>query len=168
MTLQSEAISGNQIIAMLEENNPLAWENLYDKYASVMYGLICNLTEDKLLAEEILMNAFLELKQKQILSKIKYALLPIIMRYTHSYTIEYLKNIRITEKTFHPQKETELIHLFTTQCSSLKVAASILNITVKETKKRLQVEFLNLRIQNNTPEIVQLADDINVERLLPV
>jgi len=61
MPLQSEILSGNQIVVVLQENNPLAWEHLYDKYALAMYGLICNLTEDKLLAEEIFMNAFLEL-----------------------------------------------------------------------------------------------------------
>ncbi len=167
MTLQSEVLSGSQIIDMLQENDPLTWRHLYDKYASVMYGLICNLTEDKLLAEEILKKAFIELKQKQVLSKIKYALLPIILRYTHSYTTEYLKNISITKKTFHPPIETELIHLFTTQCSSLKEAAYMLHITEKEIKKRLQVEFQNLSMQNNTPEILHRADDINVERFLP-
>lgn len=168
MLLQKEILPGNQIIAMLKENNPLAWGHLYDKYASAMYGLICKLAADKLLAKEILLKTFIELKQKQILSKIKFALLPIILRYTHSFTIEYLKNIRITEKTIHPQKETELIHLFTTQCSSLKEAANMLHITEKETKKRLQVEFLNLRIQNNNPAIVQRVDDIKVEHFLPV
>jgi|GEM_PF-3040018 len=67
MSLPSEKISEKNIIAMLQANNPLPWVNLYDKYASAMFGLICNLTEDKLLAEEIFVNAFRELKQKQIL-----------------------------------------------------------------------------------------------------
>ncbi|MEO8116683.1 MAG: hypothetical protein ABI653_03485 [Bacteroidota bacterium] len=167
MTLQSEVLPGSQIIDMLQENNPLSWSHLYDKYAPVMYGLICNLTEDKLLAEEILKKTFIELKQKQVLSKIKYALLPIILRYTHSYTIEYLKNISIREKTFHPPIETELIHLFTTQCGSIKEAAYMLHITEKEIKKRLYVEFLHLRTQNNTAEIEHSAHDINFEHLLP-
>ncbi|MEO6135702.1 MAG: hypothetical protein ABIP35_11150 [Ginsengibacter sp.] len=159
MPLPGEKISGSQIIVMLRENNPLAWGHLYDKYALAMYGLICDLTEDKLLAEEILIKAFLELKQKQTQLKIEYALLPIILRHTHSYTIKHLKKTGITPRTLHPPKETELIHLLTTQCHSLKEAASTLNITVEETRQNLHVAFLNLRMQNNIPVIVLVADD---------
>lgn len=144
MLLPSEILPENKIIVMLQENNPLVWGHLHDKYAPAMYGLICNLTADKLLAEEIFMNAFLELKQKQTLSKINYALLPIILRYTYSYANKHLKKIRIPPNIFHPLQETKLIHLLTTQCNSLKEAATILNITVKEAKKKLRVEFLNL------------------------
>jgi len=160
MPLQSEILSGNQIVVVLQENNPLAWEHLYDKYALAMYGLICNLTEDKLLAEEIFMNAFLELKQKQTLSKIEYALLPVIFRHTYCFTINHLKTIRISPKTLNPPKEAEVIHLLTTRCNSLNEAASILNITAEETKKRLRVEFLNLRMQNKIPENAGSAENI--------
>ncbi len=163
MPLQSEILSGNQIIVMLEENNPLAWGHLYDKYAPAMYGLIYNLTKDKILAEEIFMSAFLELKQKQTLSKIKYALLPIILRHTYSYTTKHLRKIRVTPKILNPPKEAQVIHLLTTQCISLNEAASILNITEKETKERLHVEFLNLRRQNNNPENAHSNDGIYIK-----
>ena len=112
--------------------------------------LIFNLTKDKLLAQEIFMNSFLELKQT--LEKIKCVLLPVILRHTYFYTTKYLERISLTPKTINPPKEAELINLFLTQCNSLNKAASILNITVGETKKRLCVEFLNLRIQKNISE----------------
>jgi hypothetical protein len=166
MSLQNEVVSEKQIIVMLQENNPLAWVNLYDKYGSAMYGLIFGLTEDKPLAEEIFTKAFLELKQKQILSKIKFALCAIILRYTYSYTTAHLKKLGITPKKLNSPKEVELIHLLTTQCNSLNEAASILNITVRETKKRLHTAFLNLRMVNNIPTNAYSADGVYSERLL--
>jgi hypothetical protein len=114
-----------------------------------MYGLIYNLTKDKSLSEEIFMGAFLDLKQKQILSKTKCELYPIIMRHTYYFTTKHLKEIGICPNNSNPPKEVELIHLLTTQCNSLKEAASILNISDKDAKKRLQVEFSNLRRLSN-------------------
>jgi len=151
ISLQSTMVSEKQLINMVQVNNPVEWRKLYDKYASAMYGLIYNLTKDKLLAEEIFMGAFLDLKQKQILSKPKCALYPIIMRHTYSFTTKHLREISISPKNLTPPKEAELIHLLTTQCNSLKEAASILNIPDKEAKIRLQVEFSNLRRLSNIP-----------------
>jgi hypothetical protein len=148
MSLQREIVSEKHIISMLQAKNPLAWEKLYDKYASAMYGLIFNITKDKSLAEDIFMGAFLDLKQKQILSDIKYALCPAILRYTFSYTTKYLKEIGMTPKPINPPKEGKLIHLINTQCNSLIEAATLLNITVNEAKKRLLVEFKTLRMLN--------------------
>jgi ABC-type antimicrobial peptide transport system permease subunit len=145
MSLQSEIVSENQIINMLQENNPLVWKKVYDKYATAMYGMIFTFTEDKLLAEEIFMNAFIDLKQKQILSKIECALCPIILRYTYSCTIIHLKKNGILPKNLNSSKEAQLIYLLITKCNSLKEAASLLSITVDEAKKRLQFEFKNLR-----------------------
>ncbi|MEO5945327.1 MAG: hypothetical protein ABIP79_00810 [Chitinophagaceae bacterium] len=148
MTLQSEKLSEKQIIKMFQENDPLAWESLYEKYAPAMYGLICNLTDDKSLAEQIFINAFIQAKKKETLSKVKNALYAILLRHTYFYAITYLKQVGINPKTLNPLKETKLIHLLTTQCNSIKEAASILTITVKETKKRLNAEFLELGMQN--------------------
>lgn len=166
MCLQNKLLSEKQIIAMLHDNNPLAWGNLYNKYASAMYGLIYNLTEDKLLAEEIFTNAFLELKQKQILSKIKYALYPIILRYTYSYTIKHLRIFGINSKTLNPPKGAKIIYMLTTECNSLNEAASILNINAKENIKRIHAEFLNLRTLNTIPANAHRVDRIYIESVL--
>ena len=98
MTLESERVSGKEIITMLQENNPLAWEHLYDKYAPAMYGLICSLTDDKLLGEQIFTNSFIQLKEKGTLSKTKYALSAILLKHTYSYAITHLKQMGINPK----------------------------------------------------------------------
>lgn len=145
MLLQTERLSENQIIPLLQKNNPLVWEGLYDKYAPAMFGLICNLTDDKKLAEEIFTNAFLQLKQRQILLKIKYALYPALLRYTYSFTTNHLKKIGINTKTLKLPEGTELIHLLTTQCNSLSQAAFFLKISLPDAKEKLFTEFLSLQ-----------------------
>ncbi|MEP6846169.1 MAG: hypothetical protein ABI861_09200 [Panacibacter sp.] len=65
----SKTVSDQYILFMLAENNLKSWENLYDKYAPVMYAVICNLTDNKAVAAEILTEAFMQVKQKQILLK---------------------------------------------------------------------------------------------------
>lgn len=145
MTLQSVILSETQIMAMLQENNPVVWENLYDKYAPAMFGLICKLTDDKLLAEQIFINSFIQLKEKGTLSKINYALYAILLRHTYAYAITHLKQAGVNPKILHPSKENKLIQLLTTQCNSIDEAASILNITFKETKERLHTELLEFQ-----------------------
>ncbi len=147
MLLQTERLSENQIILLFQKNNPLVWEGLYDKYAPAMCGLICNLTDDKKLAEEIFTNAFLHLKQRQILLKIKHALCPALLRYTYSFTTTHLKKIGIIPKTLKLPEGTELIHLLTTQCNSLSHAAFFLKISLPEAKEKLHIEFLSLQKQ---------------------
>ncbi|MEO7766497.1 MAG: hypothetical protein ABIS01_03685, partial [Ferruginibacter sp.] len=57
-----------QILTILEENSLLAWERLYDKNASAMYGLIFSLVNDKVIAEKIFIAGFIHLKENTILS----------------------------------------------------------------------------------------------------
>jgi len=138
-------ITDQQIITLLEANNMLAWEKLYDKYAGAMFGLICNLTDDKILAEEIFEVTFLQLKENKVLTNVKFALCPTLLRHTFSQTIKQLKAFGLTPKSFNPSEEVKLIHLLCTQCNSLQEVASFLNLTGGETKKKLRAELLNLR-----------------------
>ncbi|MEO6166354.1 MAG: hypothetical protein ABIO98_02460 [Chitinophagales bacterium] len=70
---------------MIAVNNLEAWGHIYDKYAPAMYGIICSLTGDRTIAEEIFKDAFLELKEKQILSKDTSSLCPCLLRHTHIF-----------------------------------------------------------------------------------
>ncbi len=147
--LIKEKMSDQQVILLLLENNLLAWDSLYDKYSSAMYGIILNLTDDKTLAEEIFIPAFIQLKENQILANVKYALCPTLLIYTFNYTTKYLNQSGLNPKIFSPAEEVELIHLLCNQCNSIKKVASILNMTEEATKKKLRSEMLNLRNQKN-------------------
>ena len=145
----SNTISDEHIGTLLKENEDSAWEFLYDKYAPVMYGLIYNLTDDKVLAENFFINAFLQLKEKQMLSGINSGLCHTLLRYTYAYATKQLMEYGIKPKTLNPSEEVKLIHLLCIQCNSLKEVASILNITEEETKKRLRSEVLKIRNQKS-------------------
>lgn len=118
---------------MLQENNPLAWASIYDKYAPAIYGLICKLTDDQLVAEKIFITAFVQLRASGTLTKITYALYGILLRHTYSCATEYLKQAGIIPKILDSSKESRLFHLLATKCNFLKEAESILAISVKET-----------------------------------
>ena len=141
MTLESEIVSEKEIITMLQENNPLAWEHLYDKYAPAMYGLVCSLTDDKLLGEQIFANSFIQLKKNGILSGTKYALSAVLLKHTYSYAMTHLKQIGINPKPSDSPNKTKILYLILTQCNVIKEAASMLTITEKEVKKRIHAEF---------------------------
>ena len=83
--------SDQNILSMISENNLEAWGHVYDKYATEMFGVIHKLTEDKKIAEEIFKEAFLQLKEKQILSKLKYSLYAWLLMYTQIFAQRQLK-----------------------------------------------------------------------------
>ncbi len=95
----NEKISDLQIISMLMVDHLLAWEQLYDQYAAPMYGLICALTDDKILAEEIFMDAFVQLKERKVLENTKTGLAPVLLGYTFSHATKHLKEIGIIPKS---------------------------------------------------------------------
>lgn len=131
---------------MIAENNLEAWEYLYDKYAAAMYGIICKLTDDRTLSEEIFIGAFLQLKEKQILSKTTHPICVCLLRHTHIFAKQELTNrgINSTNKV----EESSLINMFCSQHLTAKDAAVKLNITEQEVRRKLRLEFLELRSQS--------------------
>lgn len=132
---------------MVAENNLEAWEHLYDKYAPAMFGIICNLVEDRKIAEEIFKETFLQLKEKQILSKVTYALCPYLLRHTNTFARAQLKErgISCSNNTI---EETSLINILCSQNINTKEVATKLNITVDEAKNKLRSEFVEIRSKN--------------------
>lgn len=91
-------ISNNQqpdhvILLLLAQNQEDAWPYLYDKYASMMYGIVYNMTGDEAKAAEILTEIFLTLKQKKMLSRVQNALCHSLVRHTHKLTLQHLKKL---------------------------------------------------------------------------
>lgn len=143
MRLPHQGISDQHILSLFAENNPAGWEVLYDKYAPAMYGIIYNLTKNKTIAEEIFTAAFLQLKEKRFFSDIKNTFCPLLLRYTYNFTIRQLKRFGINPKYSNSPEENKLTYLLYTRCNSLKEAASALNITVEEAKRKLHFEFID-------------------------
>ena len=147
MVLQTKIISDQNILTLIAENNTEAWRHLYDKYAHAMFGIIYNLTKDRTLAEEIFEEAFLQLKESKILSKNTYALCSCLLRHTHTFTQQQLKERGINNPII-PIEKNSLIEIFCSKNISQKEVAAKLNITEKEVKENLRAEFLALRSRN--------------------
>ncbi|MCY7421033.1 MAG: hypothetical protein LH478_04740 [Chitinophagaceae bacterium] len=54
-------ILDHELIALLQKIEKAAFEFLYDKYAPMLYGIICKLVEDNWLADEILKKSFVQI-----------------------------------------------------------------------------------------------------------
>ena len=122
------------------------WEKIYDKYSIPLFTLICNLTDDRIIAEEIFTETFVRLKDRLQLSEANYSLCAQLMRHTYITAMHQLKRNGIKPKVWHSPEETKLIHLLCTQCNSLHEVALMMNITKDQAKKKLHENFLYLTI----------------------
>ena len=145
MTRRVNHISDAQLLTMIGKNDVNTWLNLYDKYSAAMYSIVWHLTHNNDVANKIFTEAFLQLKDKNILMKIQFALCPFLLRYMHNYASQYLKKWGINPVSNSKTIDSELIHLLCTQCNSIKDVALKLNITEAAAVKDLQKEFLVLR-----------------------
>ena len=148
MTLQINHISDERMLTMFNKNDANAWVYLYDKYAAAMYSIVWHFTDNNEVANKIFTEAFLQLKEKNILSKVGYALCPFLLRYMHNFASQYLKKSGINPLQSSKAVDSQLIHLLCTQCNSIKDAASKLHITEEVAIKNLRREFLVLRNKN--------------------
>ena len=107
-------ISDSTILNLIRENNLKGWNLLYDKYTSMMYGIIYTHKDDKGLADEILINLFIRLKEEQMLLRINFALCVCIPYHTYSNAEQELKRrgINCTESPF---MGNSILHIFNSQ-----------------------------------------------------
>jgi DNA-binding CsgD family transcriptional regulator len=100
------------------------------------------------MANEILMDAFNQLKEHRILSRVSYGLWPYLLKYARNFALRQLRRNRVNAAPDYPAKETKILYLLLTQCNTLKEVATILNISKETAKKKLHLEFSELRNQN--------------------
>ncbi len=122
-----------------------------------MFGIICSLTDDKKIAEEILADLFLHLKKESFFYKINFPLCFTLLRYTYNFAIKQLTKHNLHPKILNQSEKSRLIHLLCTKCNSLEETALILNITEEEVKQNLRAEFLNYRSKNSLPVIAKVV-----------
>ncbi len=137
------------IIALLAENHKDAWPHIYDKYASMIYGIIFNMTGDEAIAGELLTEIFLELKQKKLLARVQTALCHTLVRLTHKLTIKLLNARGLTPISI------QLVNGNYPIISSLYFELTTINekgadsaVTKQEILKNLRAEFNHFRNQN--------------------
>ena len=135
------------ILLKLEQNDPVAWEMVYDKYAAAMYGVICNLTDNTKLVEKIFKEVFIQVKEQNMLITNATSFVSTLLHHTYQYAVAQLKKHGI-DQVDRPLHQTNLIYILSTRCTTLKEAATLLNISEETAKKKLYTEFLQLRGAN--------------------
>ena len=112
-----------------------------------MFGIICKLTDDRALAEDIFKETFLQLKEKNILSRVTYSLCSVLLRHTHITARQQLNERGISIKK-DQINENLIINILCSQNLSLKELAEKKKLNEAEARKKIRAEFLELRSKN--------------------
>ena len=99
MMVQPKLIADKEILIMLEGNNSQGWEHLYNKYAPIMFGAIFRITDNRKLADEILIQSFIQLKKNNLLCETKKLLTVYLLQHTYATMLKILSANKITPKT---------------------------------------------------------------------
>jgi len=140
-------LPGNLFLRTLpHHDNLIVWEQVYQKYAPLIYGIILNMTGDKRIASEIFKDAFVDLKRKRILSRNHITLCQTLLRYAHKLTLKYLQlRGRVPANPSPFQSKFRLLNMLYCELISTKEAAQKLNMSEQEVLLHLRMEFNQLR-----------------------
>lgn len=146
MTVNNDIKSDVEIMSMLRQGKRSAWEYLYNKYAAVMYGAIMRFTDDEELAEEILVESFVQLKSTNILSATNSPLCLSVLHHTYLIAKSILKSKGIALK--HEIDVNEIFPVLKSviiRPHSLEEIAHKAGTTNEGVKAKLRAELLQLR-----------------------
>ena len=153
MTLNTDFKSDVEIMSMLREGKQSAWEYLYNKYAAMMYGAIMRFTDDEEMAEEILVESFVQLKTKSILSTASGPLFLSVLYHTYLIAKRILKSKGIVPKhDIEVNENFTILNYVIMEPHSLEEIAQKAGTTNEAVKTRLRSELIQLRndiLQNN-------------------
>ena len=99
----SENHSHAGVHPVLAQNNKIAWEHIYDKYAVMMYGFILDLTHDEKVAGEIYRETFVEIKDKKSHSRLQIDICNKLLLYTSKTAAKYLEEINLPSRKKLPR-----------------------------------------------------------------
>ncbi len=160
-----------RLMAKQNKGDLKAFAALYDKYASVIYGILFKITADKVLTEQFHQVVFTKIvREFAEINNSNISLLTRVMQITRSTALEEIKVQQIKqenktgkannfvtnqdnyEKDGTSLKETELFNLIYYKGYSYEEAASVINIPITEVKVRIRNAIKNLceiRIDEN-------------------
>ena len=143
---QKENLSDAEIITMFNNNDLRAWEQLYDKYAAVMFAAILRLTDDIPLAEKILVQSFSTLNLKDNFPSAGKILCVFLLHHTHATATAFLASRFIAVKK-RPvfNKKFPLIDTFLYQLHSVKEATRLHSLSENELRLKLRAELIAYR-----------------------
>ncbi len=135
--------AGN-IIEYPNQGLKIPLDQLYDKYSEVMFSVIANLTDDTEIADEILTQAFLEIKEKKVFEKPSYAVMVRLLKYTYKCAVSIIKKHGQVSDEDSSFLESKFMYLFLTQCSTLRLVALLLNMTEEKVEYKFRLDFAGI------------------------
>lgn len=136
-------VSDNYILKMIEKGDPAGLELIYDKYASKIYGVVLDIVPDRTIADEILMEIFLRLKDSALYLSTRETLWIALLMHSYFIANSYIiKNGLSSQKAKNARYEIyPLLQLLFYECLSLKEAAHKLGIAESAAQKGIHNEF---------------------------
>ena len=98
MITKQNVTSDLEIIALIEQNHPMGWKHLYDKYALTMYVAVLWVVDDEIFAKNMLNQLFFQLKVDKTLLSTKRTLSASLLHYTYVTTYKMLRADNIVRK----------------------------------------------------------------------
>lgn len=142
MTLSRNFRANNQNSSTFFENTSQNLEQIYDKYAPVIYQIINSLTDNVAISERIFTDTILRIKDDVLGFNMNGTVYPNLMRFTYSFAVQELIHYGIIPKINNSNQNNKLTYLRCTCFKSLQEAASLLSIPYEEVRKRLRQEYL--------------------------
>ena len=134
-----------KLVSELMLDKPTAWEQLYDTYAPMMYGSILNITGDEKTACHLLQEAFVELRNREMLLRIQASLCISLVKHCFNITLKHLRMRGLTPQNDILDANCQLIHFFYFEEMTLTEIAVKLAMPELEVMKNLQAEFKEIR-----------------------
>ena len=138
--LPQKVVSNNQNSMTSPEKASQNVEQIYDKYAPIIYGIISSLTDNITISEKIFTAVFLKIKDNILDFKVNGSVYPNLMRFTYSIAIQQLIHHGISPNVRNSQGENKLTYLLCTRYESLQNLTSSLNISNDEVRKNIRKE----------------------------
>lgn len=143
-----------EIIAMFNNNNLLALEQLYDKYAALMFGAILRITDNIPLAEKILIQSFSTLIINDNFSATNKILWVFLLHHVNVTAATVLGShiIKIKKVAAH-DNNFPVINGLLYQSKSIKESTRLHGVSENELRLKLRSElneFRNFKFQNKS------------------
>lgn len=122
---------------------PRSYESLYEKYASLIYGNVCQVVEDTNTADKIFLELFPAIIKHKIIESGKPLNIAILLRFIYSFTTEIRRKNELVLNL--SEEKIPLMRLACRDCFSLQQVAHRMGIAEKDVAKTLYVEFAALK-----------------------
>lgn len=155
--------SDHEIISLIAINDLQGWGHLYDKYSSSMYGIIYVLSKRKDIADEILMQLFLNLKKDEALNSLPIGLCSYLMNNTFAFSLQALRQRGVAPDMQVLGNAPRLIHLLCAKNYLPKDESTQhaeLNICLSRNDNHYWVPVFGKEIPNDLLPVYNIANKI--------